>query len=537
MPNDPNLIDLKKYARIGKYDVVSHVATGGVCAVYKAIDTELGREVALKVLPPSVAENADALERFRREARHAARLRHENIVTLYDFGEWSGAYFLAMEFVAGIDLLTYITDEGPLEPNEALAILMQAARALDHLHKFGLVHRDIKPGNFLLAKRPDGWQVKLTDLGLARLRSDEEYRITRAGFTVGTLDYMSPEQARDSGSVDIRSDIYSLGCSWYHMLAGRTPFGEGSLGERLLRHFEMAPPDIRQFNPKVSPATVAVLSRMLAKKPTERYQTPALLMADLERLEQWNARPTAGAAAALAEGGKAGMSTADPLIDSAVEPTEEEPFVELLPVGLRHISPEQRQAAAEQYERARGVIGSGDLDYAIHLLLDCCKNDPSNLIYRRVLRRAVRAKFMGKNKAGLIASLGTSIRKTRLKAAIMTRDHVHVLEQGEEILSRNPFDIAVQLDMAQSAEALGAVDLALWLLRHAYDKDSPQIRVVRALAKLYEKTGRLKEAITAWDMVRKADPLDQEALRKPNELAASETIARGDYNKETRKQD
>src|SRR5205085_7250546 len=135
----------------------------------------------------------------------------------------------------------------------------QGTRALEHLHKFGLIHRDIKPGNFLLSKRPDGWHVKLTDLGLARLKSDEEYRITKAGFTVGTLDYMSPEQARDSGSVDIRSDIYALGCTGFHMLAGRPPFAEGSLSERLLRHFESPPPHMRQFNPQVPPSMMSVL--------------------------------------------------------------------------------------------------------------------------------------------------------------------------------------------------------------------------------------------------------------------------------------
>jgi serine/threonine protein kinase len=526
MPDDLRLRDTGKYARIGKYEVISHIATGGVCAVYKAVDSDLGREVALKVLPPNLAEQPHTLERFRREARHAARLRHENIVTIFEFNESGGTYFLALEFVEGIDLLAYIEQKGRLEPEESLPILVQAARALDYMHKFGVVHRDIKPSNFLLRQGTGGWHVKLTDLGLARVRNEDDFRITKDGFTVGTLDYMSPEQARDSGAVDIRSDIYSLGCTWFHMLAGRTPFGQGGLAERLLSHFESPVPDVRQFNPNVSSAQMAVLLRMLAKKPFERYQSPAELLTELGRLESGPLFPSSARDEARAERSQADMQ---PRLDT--DTAMNVSFAETVLSGFPHISADQRQAAAGQFERAKEVIASGNLDYGIHLLLSCCKIDPANLVYRRVLRRAVKASFKNK-KASPLAFLASSKGWTKFKTAKATGDHLQVLETGEEILARNPFDLGVQLDMAESAEALGIADLAMWILRHAFDKKAPDLRVTRALARIYEKTGRYKEAITCWDLVRKADPNDMEAARKPTDLAATETITRGEYEKE-----
>ena len=275
--------------RIGKYEVVKHIATGGMGAVYRAVDTELDRPVALKVLNPEIAAQESMLNRFRREAKAAARLRHENIVAIYDVGEVNGTHYLALEFVDGIDLHEYIGRKGKLPAEEARQIVMQAAKALDHAHNQGIVHRDIKPSNFLIARQNDRLLVKMTDLGLARTKSEskeEEYRLTRAGTTVGTIDYMAPEQSRDSGAADIRSDIYSLGCTFYHMLAGKGPFSEGSLPERIYLHAEVDPPDIRGLNADVPEGLVVVLSKMLAKKPEDRYQTPAELIKDLENSDK-----------------------------------------------------------------------------------------------------------------------------------------------------------------------------------------------------------------------------------------------------------
>jgi len=275
--------------RIGKYEVLSHIASGGMGAVYKARDTENGQDVALKVLSPEMAAKPAMVERFRREARHAAKLRHENIVTLHEFGETKHTYFLVMEFVDGIDLFEYSNRKGPLGPDEALEIIRQGCLALDHAYQQGIVHRDIKPSNFLVTRQGERLVVKLTDLGLAREASNEEFRVTRAGTTIGTLDYMSPEQARDSGLADIRSDLYSLGCTWYHLLTGHPPFPKGGLGERLHRIMHEEPPDVRQVNPRVNEAMASVLRRLMAKQPSQRYQTPADLLRDLDILKRGEA--------------------------------------------------------------------------------------------------------------------------------------------------------------------------------------------------------------------------------------------------------
>jgi eukaryotic-like serine/threonine-protein kinase len=268
--------------RIGKYEILAHIATGGMGAVYKALDTDLGREVALKVLPLEMAARPGTLERFKREARSAAKLRHENIVAIYECAESNGTHYLALELVEGVDLHDFISRRGKLDPELARQILIQAARALAHAHDQGIVHRDIKPSNFLVSDKDGRVRVKLTDLGLARETRDDEFRLTRDGSTVGTVDYMAPEQARDSSAADIRSDIYSLGCTFYHMLAGNCPFPEGSLVERVYKHVEAAPPDIRKLNPTVPDGLVGILSRMLEKRPEDRYQTPHELLRDLE---------------------------------------------------------------------------------------------------------------------------------------------------------------------------------------------------------------------------------------------------------------
>ncbi len=273
---------LSKGDRIGKYEVLEFVASGGMGTVYKGRDVDLDRVVALKVLPAATAKQPKMLDRFRREARAAARLHHENIVAIYEFGEQDGVFFLALEYVAGIDLQEYIDKRRKLPPAEALQIVLQAARALAHAHEQKVVHRNVKPSNFLLTRKDGRLVVKLTDLGLALHPSDEEFRLTREGTTVGTIDYMAPEQARDSGSADIRSDIYSLGCTFFHILGGTAPFAQGTMSERLLQHLQDELPDVRQLNKDVPAGYVAILQRMLAKKPEDRYQTPADLLRNLE---------------------------------------------------------------------------------------------------------------------------------------------------------------------------------------------------------------------------------------------------------------
>jgi eukaryotic-like serine/threonine-protein kinase len=293
--------------RIGKYEVQAYIATGGMGAVYRALDVDLGRTVALKILQPELARKPKVVERFRREARSAARLNHENIVTVYEFAEVKGTYLLALEYVDGTDLHQYVTSRGRCAPDEACRLTIQAARALAHAHGQGIVHRDIKPSNFLLTQREGKQSVKLTDFGLARAMGEDEplpvplravsgplhyvTRLTTLGSTVGTVDFMSPEQARDSGSADARSDIYSLGCTLFFMLTGNCPYPGGTPAEKLLKHVEQPVPNVRARNPAVPPGLAAILERMLAKSPRERYQTPLELLHDLGNVEHLNALP------------------------------------------------------------------------------------------------------------------------------------------------------------------------------------------------------------------------------------------------------
>ncbi len=287
--------------KIGPYEVIKRIGAGGMGTVYLATDTDLGRKVALKVLPGDLGNRAEAIERFRQEAQHAARLRHENIVTIYGCGEHKGLHYLAMEYVEGCNLHEYIERRGKLAPEDARILMLQAAKALASAHEQNIVHRDIKPSNFLLAAEGGRPVVKLTDFGLARTVDDLDGKITRSGTTVGTVDYISPEQARNSRAADIRSDIYSLGCTLYHMLAGRPPFPDGDLTERLLKHVEAEPPDIHQFNPNVTPGLAQILKKMLAKKPEERYQTPTQLIEELTNPPKTPAISTRAALELLAE--------------------------------------------------------------------------------------------------------------------------------------------------------------------------------------------------------------------------------------------
>ncbi len=399
-------------SRIGKYEVLAHIATGGMGKVYKARDVALGRTVALKVLAANAAAKPSAIERFRREARNASRLCHKHVVTLYEFGESDGVYFLALEYVQGIDLYEYIERKGQLHPEEARRILMQAVKAIDHTFHNGITHRDIKPSNFLLSPENNRLCVKLTDLGLARTMEDEEqFRVTRAGSTVGTIDYLAPEQARDSAAADVRSDIYSLGCTFYHMLAGKPPFADGGLGERLYKHLQSDPPDVRLINPAVPEEMWAILRKMLAKDPQDRYQTPGELLQDLKALKGRvgdlqavtveSLQPRHGEPPLPADDQDASSSDLPSSPAALEEPAPEEVArtPSSWPSGttvrddpaLLGITSEQLQAAAAQFERAREAMTKKNLEYAFDLLVSCCNLDPISSVYREKLRQVGRS--------------------------------------------------------------------------------------------------------------------------------------------------
>jgi tetratricopeptide (TPR) repeat protein len=192
-------------------------------------------------------------------------------------------------------------------------------------------------------------------------------------------------------------------------------------------------------------------------------------------------------------------------------------------------TPEQHRIAAEQYQRAQQVLDSGNHDYAIQLLLTCCKLEPANLIYRQALRKTQKAKFKNNLRGSAFAMLTTSPGKARVLSAKRSRDYLRVLETGEEVLSQNPWDTKVQLDMAEAADMLGLLDVGIWLLLQAREKDPADVAVNRGLARLLEKRGNFMEAVKLWSLVRQADPRDQEALAKVKDLAAHDTITRGGY--------
>ena len=514
-------------AKIGKYEVIAHIATGGMGTVYKARDTTLGRLVALKVLAPRLVDRPAALERFRREARNAASLNHPNIVTLYEWGKAGDSHFLAMEFVDGIDLGDYIIQKGRLDVIEAHGILIQAVQALDHAHRQGVVHRDVKPSNFLLAKHQGAFVVKMTDLGLSRTVANEDFRVTRDGSTVGTIDYLSPEQSRDSSLADIRSDIYSLGCTAYHMLTGQPPFSEGGLGERIYKHLNTEPIDVRTLNPEVPPGLWAVITRMLAKDPGARYQTPAALLHDLQHLSSGVSAGQADPAAAPASARKSNGRRDTALVPSGSMETSIEAPEDDSSSGFSTV--DQRRAAAGQFERASEVLALGDSDYARHLLLSCCQLDPANLLYRQTLRQIKRkAKgWLGR----LIAPLALLACRGRLKLAQRRDDHLMVLQYGEEALAGAPGDLPVQLAMSDAAEALGLPRLAVWLVEQSRAQNPRNTKPLRALALLHERQGRLSQALRCWGMIQQEVPGDSEAQGKMNDLAAQETIERGNYKR------
>lgn len=266
--------------QLGRYTIIKKLGQGGMGTVFLATDTQLRRQVALKVLPREKAENPTLVKRFKSEAQAAAALKHDNIVAIHDAGEADGLLYIALEFIDGTDAHTVVAKRGPMPAKRAMDVIRQTALALQHAHQQKIVHRDIKPSNLLIAKNG---LVKLADMGLARSVDESlETNITRAGTTVGTVDYMSPEQAKNSKAADIRSDLYSLGATWFHLLTGHPPFPEGSMLNKLNAHSGAARPDVRDENDSVSENISVMIKRLLAVKPEDRYQTPAELLEDLE---------------------------------------------------------------------------------------------------------------------------------------------------------------------------------------------------------------------------------------------------------------
>ncbi|MBR5243417.1 MAG: serine/threonine protein kinase, partial [Thermoguttaceae bacterium] len=275
---------LKPGATFGHFVVTKYIGGGGMGRVYEGRDTALDRKVAIKVLPRQRAQDVGTVARFLNEAKSAARLNHEHIAQVYFCGEQNGVPFIAFEYVYGVNLRDYVRERGVLELDEAIGYVLQAADALAHAAAHGVTHRDVKPSNIIVTPQK---RAKLIDMGLARLlKSDLADDLTESGVTLGTFDYISPEQARDPRDADVRSDIYSLGCTFYYMLVGTPPFPEGTMLQKLLQHQGDEPPDVREANPAIPLEVAAIVKKMMRKVPDERYQTPESLMLDLREIAE-----------------------------------------------------------------------------------------------------------------------------------------------------------------------------------------------------------------------------------------------------------
>lgn len=256
--------------QLGDYQIIKSIGGGGMGRIFRAWDTRLDRDVALKVLAPN-QQTEENRERFVIEAKASAKLHHDNIVSVYSFGQTDDLMYLVMEYIPGDNIRDLVTANGPLSVEDTLTYAIQLASALEHINENGIVHRDIKPSNVIITKEGS---VKVIDLGLAKNFTEPANDLTQTGVTLGTFDYISPEQARDSRNVDIRSDIYSLGCSLFFMLTGQPPFPNRNALQKLLSHQGDEAPSIQNFRSDVPRQLVDIIMRCMAKNREMRFQTP-----------------------------------------------------------------------------------------------------------------------------------------------------------------------------------------------------------------------------------------------------------------------
>jgi serine/threonine protein kinase len=261
-----------------QYEIVGELGRGGMGVVYLGRNRLMNRPEVLKVVNPQLLHEPGAAERFLREIQSAARLNHPNIVTAYTALQVGGLLVLAMEYVEGEDLARVVRARGPLPLTNACAYACQAAQGLQHAHERGMVHRDVKPQNLILARHGKKHLVKVLDFGLAKATREEggtARGLTGSGMMLGTPEYMAPEQFSDAAKADVRADIYSLGCTLYFLLAGRPPFQSHDLYALLVAHHSQEAVPLDRARADVPAELAAVVARMMAKDPARRYQQPA----------------------------------------------------------------------------------------------------------------------------------------------------------------------------------------------------------------------------------------------------------------------
>jgi len=281
--------------QLGPYKLLKKLGEGGMGAVYLADDTSVGRKVAVKVLPKKYSEEREFLTRFRREAQATGKLNHINIVMAYNVGEDAGTHYYAMEYCEGDTLDRILKRDKVIPWDAAVGAVLQVARGLKHAHDHGIIHRDIKPANIFVCKplgTPEGAQVetfaegfvaKILDLGLSKnISGDEQSFYTQTGVALGTPHYISPEQAKGEKGIDGRTDIYSLGATFYHLVTGQTPFSGTTAGVIMAKHLTDELPNPQDLNPDIPDGVAQVIAKMMAKEPADRYANCKELLDDLE---------------------------------------------------------------------------------------------------------------------------------------------------------------------------------------------------------------------------------------------------------------
>jgi eukaryotic-like serine/threonine-protein kinase len=316
---------------IGKFKLLERVGVGGMGQVFLCEHMFMKRRVAIKVLPPAKAEQPAALGRFYREARAAGSLEHPNIVRTHDIDQDGNLHFIVMEYVDGSNLLEIVKKFGPMNITRALFYTRQVASGLDFAFRSGLIHRDVKPGNILIDRRGN---ARVLDMGLARFFKDQSDMLTVKyddKIVLGTADYVAPEQVANSHAVDVRADVYALGATLYFLLAGHPPFPTGTVSQKLLWHRTKEPTPIRQIRPEVPEEVAAIVTRMMAKDPNVRFQSPGEVAVALAPYVPASCPPPAAAEMPMLC--PAVMEGQDPVVDLVAPMAVEEPANSRMLVG------------------------------------------------------------------------------------------------------------------------------------------------------------------------------------------------------------
>ncbi len=303
------------HTQLAGYRLETQIGQGAMGRIYKAVQLSMDRVVAVKILAPVYATDPARRERFFREARAVAKLSHPNIIQGIDVGESNGVCYFAMEYIDGPTVGELVQRGGALDEKRAVQLLLQVAKALHAAFQAGITHRDIKPDNILVTREG---VAKLCDLGLAKLAADADPVSGQSspGITLGTPHYISPEQARGEKDIDTRSDIYSLGCTFYHMVVGEVPYPAANAAGAVTRHLTDEIPSARKNNLLVSPQTEFVIRKMMMKTRESRYQSPAEVVSELEKLAAGQNPTGFDAAALLKKASGSGPGPAKPVDDA-----------------------------------------------------------------------------------------------------------------------------------------------------------------------------------------------------------------------------